>query len=149
MIVGGNIDGFTRTMTTAIALETSKGDLPLAIGLGAGADRHRHCRQRVRLGVRAGRRTAGGIAMRAPTADLPIRFEDVTRRAGAVTMLDRVSLTITPGAPTVLIGPNGAGKTTLLRLAMGLLAPSRGRVTWGGRGRRARRRAAPSCSSAR
>ena len=34
MIVGGNIEGFTRTMTTAIALETSKGDLPLAIGLG-------------------------------------------------------------------------------------------------------------------
>ena len=34
IIVGGNIDGFTRTMTTAIALETSKGDLPLAIGLG-------------------------------------------------------------------------------------------------------------------
>ena len=35
MIVGGNIDGFTRVMTTAIALETSKGDLPLALGLGA------------------------------------------------------------------------------------------------------------------
>lgn len=35
MIVGGNIDGFTRTMTTAIALETSKGNLPLAMGLGA------------------------------------------------------------------------------------------------------------------
>ena len=34
MVVGGNIDGFTRTMTTAIALETSKGDLPLALGLG-------------------------------------------------------------------------------------------------------------------
>jgi tungstate transport system permease protein len=34
MIVGGNIDGLTRTMTTAIALETSKGDLPLALGLG-------------------------------------------------------------------------------------------------------------------
>jgi tungstate transport system permease protein len=34
LIVGGNIDGFTRTMTTAIALETSKGDLPLAMGLG-------------------------------------------------------------------------------------------------------------------
>ena len=34
MMVGGNIDGFTRVMTTAIALETSKGDLPLAIGLG-------------------------------------------------------------------------------------------------------------------
>jgi tungstate transport system permease protein len=34
IIVGGNIEGFTRTMTTAIALETSKGDLSLAIGLG-------------------------------------------------------------------------------------------------------------------
>jgi tungstate transport system permease protein len=34
IIVGGNIEGFTRTMTTAIALETSKGDLSLAVGLG-------------------------------------------------------------------------------------------------------------------
>ncbi|MDQ8731450.1 ABC transporter permease [Bradyrhizobium sp. LHD-71] len=34
MIVGGNIEGFTRTMTTTIALETSKGNLPLALGLG-------------------------------------------------------------------------------------------------------------------
>jgi len=34
MIVGGNIDGYTRVMTTAIALETSKGDLPLSIALG-------------------------------------------------------------------------------------------------------------------
>ncbi|MFO1325074.1 MAG: ABC transporter permease [Burkholderiales bacterium] len=35
MIVGGNIDGVTRVMTTTIALETSKGDLPLALALGA------------------------------------------------------------------------------------------------------------------
>jgi tungstate transport system permease protein len=34
IVVGGNIRGYTRTMTTAIALETSKGDLPLALGLG-------------------------------------------------------------------------------------------------------------------
>ena len=34
IIVGSNIDGVTRVMTTAIALETSKGDLPLALGLG-------------------------------------------------------------------------------------------------------------------
>jgi tungstate transport system permease protein len=34
MIVGGNIEGYTRVMTTAIALETSKGDLPLALALG-------------------------------------------------------------------------------------------------------------------
>jgi tungstate transport system permease protein len=35
IIVGGNIDGVTRVMTTTIALETSKGDLPLALALGA------------------------------------------------------------------------------------------------------------------
>jgi tungstate transport system permease protein len=34
IIVGGNIRGYTRTMTTAIALETSKGDLSLALALG-------------------------------------------------------------------------------------------------------------------
>jgi tungstate transport system permease protein len=34
IVVGGNIQGFTRTMTTAIVLETSKGDLALALGLG-------------------------------------------------------------------------------------------------------------------
>ena len=34
MIVGGNIAGFTRTMTTTVVLETSKGNLPVAIGLG-------------------------------------------------------------------------------------------------------------------
>jgi tungstate transport system permease protein len=34
LIVGGNIAGYTRTMTTAITLETGRGDLPLALGLG-------------------------------------------------------------------------------------------------------------------
>ena len=34
MIVGGNVEGYTRVMTTTIALETSKGDLPLALALG-------------------------------------------------------------------------------------------------------------------
>jgi tungstate transport system ATP-binding protein len=71
--------------------------------------------------------------MRAPTEDLPIVLEDVSVAVRDVTILDRISLTLASGPPTVLIGPNGAGKTTLLRLAMGLIAPSRGRVTWGGR----------------
>jgi tungstate transport system ATP-binding protein len=50
-----------------------------------------------------------------------------------VTLLDDITLTLGPGAPTVLIGPNGAGKTTLLRAAMGLIPVTRGRVTWGGK----------------
>jgi tungstate transport system ATP-binding protein len=71
--------------------------------------------------------------MRAPTSDLPLLLDDVSLQAGATTILDRVSLMINPGAPTLIVGPNGAGKTRLLRLCMGLEAPSSGRVSWGGR----------------
>ncbi len=71
--------------------------------------------------------------MRAPVTDLPIVLEDVSFSAGGVTILERISLALVVGPPTVLIGPNGAGKTTLLRLIMGLIPPTRGRVTWGGR----------------
>jgi len=71
--------------------------------------------------------------MRAPMSDIPIAFEAVSVRAREVTILDHITLTFAAGAPSVLIGPNGSGKTTLLRLAMGLIAPSSGRVTWGGR----------------
>ena len=71
--------------------------------------------------------------MRAPATDLPIMFDAVSIAAGAITILDRITLSLSPGPPTVLIGPNGSGKTTLLRAAMGLIAPSRGRITWGGR----------------
>jgi tungstate transport system ATP-binding protein len=69
--------------------------------------------------------------------DLPIAFEGVTITAGLVTLLDRVTMTIASGDPTVLIGPNGAGKTTVLRAAMGLLALSGGRITWAGHDRSA------------
>jgi tungstate transport system ATP-binding protein len=71
--------------------------------------------------------------MRAPQTDLPLVFEDVSVLARDVVILDGVTLTFKAGAPTMLIGPNGSGKTTLLRVAMGLVAPSKGRVTWGGR----------------
>ena len=73
------------------------------------------------------------MTMHARVSDLPIRFENVTVAAGAVTMLDRIALSFASGPPTVLIGPNGSGKSTLLRAAMGLAAPSQGRVSWGGR----------------
>ena len=73
------------------------------------------------------------MSMRPPAFDLPIMFIDVRATAGAVTVLDGVTLTISPGLPTVLIGPNGAGKTTLLRAAMGLIPVTSGLITWGGR----------------
>jgi tungstate transport system ATP-binding protein len=73
------------------------------------------------------------MTMRAPSEELPVVFDGVSVTAGLVTILDNIALTLAPGAPTVLIGPNGSGKTTLLRTAMGLVAPTRGRITWGGR----------------
>jgi tungstate transport system ATP-binding protein len=72
-------------------------------------------------------------AMRAPASDLPIELEKAGVVVSGNRILSDISLAIAPGAPTVLIGPNGAGKTTLLRLLMGLVPPSRGRLTRGGR----------------
>src|SRR5690348_13242970 len=78
-------------------------------------------------------RTAGGLKMRAPVSDLPLVLDGVSLRAGSITILDRLNLTIASGAPTLIVGPNGAGKTRLLRLCMGLDRPTAGHVTWGGR----------------
>ena len=71
--------------------------------------------------------------MRNPALDLPLMLVDVRILAREVAILDGVSLKLEAGPPTVLIGPNGAGKTTLLRAAMGLILPTSGLITWGGR----------------
>lgn len=72
--------------------------------------------------------------MRAPMSDIPVAFEDVSLRIRDVEIVCDLDLNLGGGTPTVLLGPNGAGKSTLLRLAMGLAAPTSGRITWGGRG---------------
>src|SRR5215831_21066137 len=71
--------------------------------------------------------------MRPPVSDLPLVLERVSLVARGVTVVRDLTLSVGPGAPTVLIGPNGSGKSTLIRLAMGLVAPTAGRITWGGR----------------
>nr|WP_257195158.1 MULTISPECIES: ATP-binding cassette domain-containing protein [unclassified Bradyrhizobium] len=73
------------------------------------------------------------MSMRAPSSELPIRFENVTFSVGEVTILNGIELNLASGTPTVIVGPNGSGKSTFLRAAMGLVVPSRGRITWGGR----------------
>ena len=72
--------------------------------------------------------------MRAPTSDLPVAFDKVALRIGEVNVVRELNLTLATGSTTVLLGPNGSGKSTLLRLAMGLVAPTAGGITWGGRG---------------
>jgi tungstate transport system ATP-binding protein len=79
--------------------------------------------------------------MRDQTSTLPIVFEAVAFAAGDVCILRDVSLSLEAGPPTVLIGPNGSGKTTLIKLAMGLLAPTAGRVRYAQPDRAVRRQA--------
>ena len=71
--------------------------------------------------------------MRAPISDLPLAFDDVSLRVRSADIVSNLNLEIRAGAPTLLLGPNGSGKSTLLRLAMNLVQPSGGRITWGTR----------------
>ncbi|MCF1599574.1 ectoine/hydroxyectoine ABC transporter ATP-binding protein EhuA [Streptomyces muensis] len=61
-----------------------------------------------------------------------IRFEQVTKRFGANTILDRLDFSVNSGKHVTLIGPSGSGKTTILRLLMTLLKPDEGTITVAG-----------------
>ena len=143
MIVGGNIAGVTRVMTTTIALETSKGDLALALALGlvlltvVGAINGAigllqwigaHPRATAARGKQQA--AAPPPAPRAPVAAQAsplLVAAHATVRFGALVALHDASLTVRRGDRLVLVGANGSGKTTLLRLLHGLL-PCEGRV---------------------
>ena len=68
--------------------------------------------------------------MRAPTSDLPIRFEGVSFNVRGTAILRNISFSLLKGGPAVILGPNGSGKTTVLKLAMGLLQPTNGSIVW-------------------
>lgn len=63
---------------------------------------------------------------------LPLELDSVGFAVDGKALLSGVSVRLEAGARTVIMGPNGAGKSLLLRLCHGLLAPSEGRVRWGG-----------------
>lgn len=58
--------------------------------------------------------------------------ENVVLEIAGQRLIDGISLTLDPGSLTVILGPNGAGKSLFLRLAHGLIAPTSGRILWGG-----------------
>jgi ABC-2 type transport system ATP-binding protein len=62
-----------------------------------------------------------------------IELHALTKRFGDVVAVDGVDLTIPVGTVTGFLGPNGAGKTTTLRMLLGLIAPTAGSATFGGR----------------
>lgn len=65
-------------------------------------------------------------------ADHVITAHDLSRRFGAFTAVDRISLTVSKGEIFGFLGANGAGKTTAMRMFCGLLLPSSGSATVGG-----------------
>jgi len=64
---------------------------------------------------------------------MTIELRGLTKRFGDVLAVDNLSAVAQPGQVTALLGPNGAGKTTTLRMLLGLVAPSGGTATFGGR----------------
>jgi ABC-2 type transport system ATP-binding protein len=60
-------------------------------------------------------------------------LDRLSKRFGAITAVEDVSLQIRPGSVTAFLGPNGAGKTTTMRAILGLVAPTSGRALIGGR----------------
>ena len=151
MIVGGNIDGVTRVMTTTIALETSKGDLPLALALGL-----------VLLVVvallnvaialwpaRQRRRWRPSCDDDAPASTL-IVLREASVAYGAVQAVRDATMRVTRGDFIAVVGANGSGKTTLLRLLHGLVRAHRRRARCGDlRGVQAMVFQRPSCSACR
>jgi len=62
-----------------------------------------------------------------------IEIEDLTKRYGQTLAVDQLSFTVEPGRIVGFLGPNGAGKTTTLRALLGLISPTSGSATVGGR----------------
>ncbi|HKA75937.1 MAG TPA: ABC transporter ATP-binding protein, partial [Pseudolabrys sp.] len=71
----------------------------------------------------------GGEALRGPGDRPPlVRFEAITKRFGAVSAVEALTLDIAQGEFFALLGPSGCGKTTLLRMLAGFETPSEGRI---------------------
>src|SRR3712207_6268884 len=62
-----------------------------------------------------------------------VAVRGLTKRFGPVTAVDNLEFAVSPGRVTGFLGPNGAGKTTTMRMLLGLVTPTAGEATIGGR----------------
>lgn len=152
MILGGNIKGFSRTLTTAMALEMGKGETELAMALGmlllllalANALVVQY------LQARLSRRGRGPAPEARPARDVPpdsryglppemgtepergfpklppVEIRGLTVRFEERILFDNLSATLEMSGGTALMGASGSGKTTLLKIMAGLAAPHAG-----------------------
>ena len=67
------------------------------------------------------------------TSLLPLSVKNLTKEIDGQRLVDNLSFEVAGAGMTVILGANGAGKSLLLRLLHGLLAPTSGTITWGGR----------------
>ena len=79
--------------------------------------------------------SASSVGPRAPGSEpgAPVQISNLTKSFGSFKAVDDLSFSVEPGRITGFLGPNGAGKTTTLRMALGLIKPTSGTATIGGR----------------
>ena len=133
IIVGGNIAYYTRVMTTTIALETSKGNLELALALGTILILISISLNFIVFMVKHFTKIFHMID------DLYVFFDNqnsnpveitannISFRYGKKVIIDRLSFKTTENK-IFLMGPNGAGKTLCLKILSGILKPDKGKV---------------------
>ncbi|MGI9414058.1 MAG: ATP-binding cassette domain-containing protein [Hyphomicrobiales bacterium] len=85
------------------------------------------------LDVTAGHNPQIATAVNRDDSIFPAEARNLVLDLDGARLIDRVDLCLKPGPLTIVMGPNGAGKSLLLRLLHGMIAPTSGEITWGGR----------------
>src|SRR2546430_8287665 len=89
--------------------------------------------QKTDNGERSAATPSGPLAVEHGVSDNEIAVHGLVKQFRNVRAVDDLSFTVRPGRVTGFLGPNGAGKTTTLRMILGLVSPTAGTATIGGR----------------